>query len=219
MMHKPEILSALLDNEGSAEELVALGSLAADDEMRSLWSRYQFISDTLGAGDSKVFGAPGFSAGVSALLEREPAHGGVVPVAESSVVSLDSARAARASATGAPRTSSGWRPAVGLAAAASVMAFMLGLWSGGHTVTDTPLALARDTAPPASAQSTTAGAVTPVATVSGTVEQVSSLPEAEYRRRMDNYLMNFNEQRARMGMPQAHAYVRVVGFDTPTEQH
>lgn len=217
-MHKPEIFSALLDDEGSAEELANLGTLAADDEMRSLWSRYQFISDTLRAGDGEVFNAPRFSADIRALLEREPAHGDAVPAGDSAVILLEPARTARAS-TARPTRGTGWRPAIGLAAAASVMAFILGLWSGDPTVSDAPLAAGSEAVLPAVAQAVATVATPSGAPDSGSVEQVSSLPEAEYRRRMDNYLMNFNEQRARMGMPQAHAYVRVVGFDIPAEQH
>ncbi len=217
MMHKPEIFSALLDDEGSPEELANLDALAADDEIRSLWSRYQFIGDTLRAGDGKVFTAPRFSADIRALLEREPAHGGAVPPEDSAVIFLKPTLTSRASTAGRVE-GIGWRPAIGLAVAASVMAFMLGLWSGDPTVSDAPLAAGSATALPAVAQTVATVATPSGASDSGSVEQVSSLPEAEYRRRMDNYLMNFNEQRARMGMPQAHAYVRVVGFDTPIEQ-
>ncbi|MGR8920275.1 MAG: sigma-E factor negative regulatory protein [Gammaproteobacteria bacterium] len=43
------------------------------------------------------------------------------------------------------------------------------------------------------------------------VEQVR--PVGAYDQRLNGYLVNFNEQRARRGVPGVHPYVRIVGFD------
>jgi negative regulator of sigma E activity len=223
-MNKPEILSALLDDEGSQEELVALGHLAGDAQARDLWYRYQLIGDMLRDGGSGVGANRRFADSVQKRLADD-----MLPDAEAGdgatahVIPLSAAqRPARDAASTSGRATITWRPALGLAAAASVTAFVLGLWTAGPAGDGLPVAAhlsvqgatgqdALEPMPvPAAVQAMVSGV--------GQAEQVSSLPEAEYRRRMDNYLMNFNEQRARMGMPQAHAYVRVVGFDSPNEQ-
>jgi hypothetical protein len=36
---------------------------------------------------------------------------------------------------------------------------------------------------------------------------------AELRRRLNSYIVNFNEQRDSLAVPNVHPYVRIVGFD------
>lgn len=221
-MNKPEIVSALLDDEGSTEELSTLGHLAGDIQARELWYRYHLIGDVLREGGHGVLANQRFAERVWIKLASE-AHPDEKrgDGATARVIPLPEAPAAAAPAL--IRPAKVWRPAFGLAAAASITAFMLGLWAAGPVGDGLPVA---GQLPDRASTAQKSGEPMPfqapvqsvVASSAGQTEQVSSLPEAEYRRRMDNYLMNFNEQRARMGMPQAHAYVRVVGFDSPNEQ-
>lgn len=39
------------------------------------------------------------------------------------------------------------------------------------------------------------------------------LAEGEYQRRLNSYLVNFNEARAQVGVPGVHPYVRVISFE------
>ncbi len=39
------------------------------------------------------------------------------------------------------------------------------------------------------------------------------VPVGEYDQRLNGYLVNFNEQRTRLGVPGVHPYVRIVGFE------
>ena len=39
------------------------------------------------------------------------------------------------------------------------------------------------------------------------------VPVGSYDQRLNGYLVNFNEQRARLGVPGVHPYVRIVGFE------
>ncbi len=39
------------------------------------------------------------------------------------------------------------------------------------------------------------------------------IPAGAYDQRLNGYLVNFNEQRARVGVPGVHPYVRIIGFE------
>lgn len=51
-----------------------------------------------------------------------------------------------------------------------------------------------------------------VATV-GDERDLQLVPAGSFDQRLDGYLVNFNEQRSRLGVPGVHPYVRIVGFD------
>ena len=106
-----------------------------------------------------------------------------------------------------PTPPSRWQRALPLAAAAAVGAIAVGLWQTGGQGAGPQVAAIE---PP-----TVASSAVNVAGLPAEATQVSTLSADEYRRRMDTYLLNFNEQRSRMGVPQPHAYVRVVGFEAP----
>jgi negative regulator of sigma E activity len=99
-----------------------------------------------------------------------------------------------------------WQPqaAAGLAAAAAVAAFMIFGGSLRPTV-DSPPALAVQAGistrqmPPDSSR-------------------VSVLSEKEYQQRINSYLVNFNAQRAQLGVPKVPPYVRVVDFEAAPQQ-
>lgn len=98
-------------------------------------------------------------------------------------------------------------PLLGLAAAASVaMAAILLVNGSGGPVSQAPvLAIA---SPVVEAQST------PQAVASVDDERDPHLvPAGSFDQRLDDYLVNFNEQRSRLGVPGVHPYVRIVGFD------
>ncbi len=96
-----------------------------------------------------------------------------------------------------PRTRRWSTPATtGFAVAAS--AAMLGLFVWFSAYMTEPKALA--TADPSN-------------TEMGAEDRVSSLSEADYKRRINGYLVNFNEQRRASSAPGAPPYVRLVGFD------
>lgn len=46
--------------------------------------------------------------------------------------------------------------------------------------------------------------------------EIPVLSDGEYQRRLNAYLVNFNEQRAQLHVPGVHPYVRVVDFDSST---
>jgi len=189
-MYEKELISALVDDEASAVELSILPKLLADDDARAAWQRYQRIGDFMREGG-----------------------GGWAPVSLVSRVALQLAseealgRAKIVPLPARPSAPTRWQRALPLAAAAAVGAIAVGLWQTGGPVDAPQVAVAE--------QSNAGGEVVNLAGLPGEVTQVSTLSADEYRRRMDTYLLNFNEQRSRMGVPQPHAYVRVVGFEAP----
>ncbi len=77
-----EALSALLDNEASALELMRLLKTSEDDaQLRQTWSRYQLASAGLRR-DLPVVAPSDFAARISAALVDEPAHSAVQPAAK-----------------------------------------------------------------------------------------------------------------------------------------
>ncbi|MGE0486542.1 MAG: sigma-E factor negative regulatory protein [Gammaproteobacteria bacterium] len=99
-------------------------------------------------------------------------------------------------------------PLAGLAIAASVAALTVVLVAGNRDIargTSTGVDVAEDVRLPPLA-------TTPVESVMG--EDASGLvPASAHDQRLNGYLVNFNEQRARLGMPGVHPYVRIVGFE------
>lgn len=108
-----------------------------------------------------------------------------------------------------------WRaPLAGLAIAASVallaVVFVLGR---GPATTAPGFELNAEALPPAqSAEPVTTVATAPVA--APYIDRAGEPAVVRGQdRRLDGYLVNFNEQRARVGVPGVHPYVRIVGFD------
>lgn len=202
-MQKFEQISALHDNAGSPEDLAALPQIVADPASRAVWARFQALTDLLDASEP-VFTGDSLQRRVAAALADEPIPALTTPTA--TVVTLP-----------APRPARHWP---GLAVAASVLMAALTGWylqtsqqPGG---VDTGLPLAERTVPaqplPGDTEAPPPTIGAPLAAVADPA-QVSSLPPEEYQRRINSYLVNFNEQRAQMGAPGVHPYVRVVGFE------
>lgn len=192
-MHISEKISALLDNAGDRSDEDALAEIARDPAARRTWARYQMIGDSLrdAAGPLTTLD---FGERVAAVIERAS----LVPPAPTEAAILRPYR---------------WRsrPALGLAAAASVAALLFSGWySRPPPVAPTPLVAQEMDAP------VRALAATPES--NSDAQRVSVLSEEEYQRRINSYLVNFNEQRTQLGVPGVHPYVRVVGFESAPEQ-
>lgn len=189
-MHTPEKISALLDSAGDRTDEGALAEIARDPAARRTWARYQMIGDSLRDPASSL-ATLDFGTRVAAVIERTS----LTPIE----VSI--------------REPYRWRPrpALGLAAAASVAALLFSGWySRPVPEAPTPLVAQQRDAP------VTTSAATPES--NNDAERVSVLSEEEYQRRINSYLVNFNEQRAQLGVPGVHPYVRVVGFESSPEQ-
>ena len=187
-MHISERISALLDNAGDRTDQTALAAIARDPATRRTWSRYQLIGDSLRDGEIPLKNQH-FGARVAAALERES------PVSS------------RAPTTAASRRPF-WlpRPVAALAAAASLAALMFAGWYS-RSLPEAPTALAAHSGAPS-----TRPPITPAS--NRAAPHISVLSEEEYQRRINSYLVNFNEQRAQLGVPGVHPYVRVVGFES-----
>ncbi|MCB1749261.1 MAG: anti-sigma 24 factor, partial [Gammaproteobacteria bacterium] len=101
-------------------------------------------------------------------------------------------------------------PLAGLAIAASVAALSVVLVAGNRgEPTVTP---ALEVAQSGAVAPSVPAAAPAVDSIVG--DEASGLvPAGAYDQRMNGYLVNFNEQRARLGMPGVHPYVRIVGFE------
>lgn len=202
-MQKLEQISALHDNAGSPEDLAALAQIAADPACRDAWARFQALTDLLDESEPMLVGDT-LRRRVTAALAAEP-----IPLPRPSTATITALPAQRP-----PRH---WP---GLAVAASVLMAALTGWylqsvqRPGSVDAGLPLA-----EHPVQAQALPGGAGTGLPTATAEVAaiadpaQVSSLPPEEYQRRINSYLVNFNEQRAQMGAPGVHPYVRVVGLE------
>ena len=105
-------------------------------------------------------------------------------------------------------------PLAGLAIAASVallaVVFVLGRGPATTAPTFELNAAAPPPAQPAEPVATVAAAPVTTPYIDGAGEPAVVRGQ---ERRLNGYLVNFNEQRARVGVPGVHPYVRIVGFD------
>jgi len=110
-------------------------------------------------------------------------------------------------------------PLAGLAVAASVAVLAVVLVAaGGRGGPEAGLEVAETLVPAATNEAAVASAETlaprPVSSVNET-RQAALEPVGVYDQRLNGYLVNFNEQRQRLGVPGVHPYVRIVGFEAP----
>ena len=194
-----EQLSALMDDELPDEATrQAVSELLVEPAARATWGRYHLLGDALRA-----------SAEAPAVNAARPPADNVVPFAK-------------------PEHKARARTGLALAAAAALAAVALivtapgpqqdgasnGLASqvGNGTPTDTtaqPTGLSDERLVSADVPNDDPY-VTPV-----TVSQTDMIKDDEAQKRLNTYLINFNEQRARQRTPGVHPYVRIVGYDTP----
>ncbi len=113
-------------------------------------------------------------------------------------------------------------PLAGLAVAASVAVLAVVLITAGGRGGQAPGLEVADTLAPASPGDAGGASVAaaeslaprPVGSVADTPAAALE-PVGVYDQRLNGYLVNFNEQRQRLGVPGVHPYVRIVGFEAP----
>lgn len=181
-----ERLSALIDDELPGDETrAALDEVLAEPRARAAWGRYHLIGDALRA-----------SAAAPADIAARPYPDNVVAFP----------------AHNAPAPSSPPRaPRVGLALAAAAALAAVALI----------IAAPRPDAGPAVnpvAQNSAPGPITAPSAEplpNATISQADMVREDEAERRLNVYLYDFNDKRARQSAPGTHSYVHIVGFERP----
>jgi len=155
-------------------------------ELSGAWSRYHLIGDTLR--DQNLRPDPRFVAKIAAAIADVRVD---TPAPTRTVIPL----------VPKPRR---WlrRPALSAALAASAVFAALGIIASNKAV-DSP-AVAGVENQRRSLNELTMNPAIPV------------LSDGEYQRRLNAYLVNFNEQRAQLHAPGVHPYVRVVDFEFST---
>ncbi len=190
-MQQHEQLSALMDGDLASIAHDFIEQLESTPELRRAWTRYHLIGNALRAAEP----APA----VGELATR-------VRVA----LAVEPAILARRPAQ--PPAASRRRPFAAVAMAVSVAALaVLALRGTGEPGATAPQ-VASTAAPPvdATARETAATLTWEAAPVANTTLQDA---HRQMDRRLNAYLVNFNEQRSRLGMPGVHPYVRIVGFE------
>lgn len=211
-----ERLSALLDGEldpGALDELLA--ECEREPALGAQWSR---MAAAQAANEGVRFSAVSlnFASGVMAALDDEPA----ARPASAQVVDLAAARAARSGR--APRNL--WRPAYGLAAAASIAAVAVLTAVGSHKGDDATLAGLQPAATPVAALNADTPAaqrgVVPVALKSGAVS-TAAIPETGWSqldpdsaRLFDDYVIEHSNYRVVPGMTGSLSYARFATYST-----
>lgn len=196
-----ERLSALLDDELPGDETrQAIDQLLAEPEARGTWARYHLLGDALRA-----------SAELSAAATAPPQA--------DNIVAFPSRTQGK---TAPPRRVP--RPGLGLAAVAALAAVALIIASPRPGGDAQQTAVALGTAPPAGATSVAVNAqsvrdLAPSPSVeplpSASISQSDMVQDDEAARRMNVYLYDFNDKRARQSAPGMHSYVHIVGFERP----
>jgi len=215
--HAEEQFSALIDDEADLPPGKLLAELLDDAQARRRWSRYHLIGDVLRDRDTPL--DLGLAARISAAIDTEPALLAPRPRPTPAAAAQPSAPTRRP-----------WALAAGLAAVG-----FTGLMFATRTPPPPELPAV---AMPTPAVPSLPGAV-PVAVVApgtATVPVQSGADEpqfvrwddtgipstadprsVEFHRRLNSYLVNFNEQRSNLGVPGVHPYVRIVGFESDDE--
>lgn len=187
-----EMVSVLFDGQSESAECqipqAQIKQLVDNENTRTQWSTYQLIGAVLRSEDDLAATASGgdsLADKVRAEIAAEPTI--LAPRAKSRPKYL--------------------QPIAGLALAASVAGLaVVGIqqMSSDSIQQGEPLSVANITA--------AEQVLSPVNVVQDTPELVVDLEE--HQRRLNSYLVNFNEQRTRLGMPGVNPYVRIVGFES-----
>lgn len=206
MQHAEEQFSALVDDESELPPAALVDVLLDDDAARRRWSRHHLIGDVLRDRDALL--DPGLAARIGAAIDAEP------------VLLAPAALPSRPKPASVARRGP-WAVAAALAAI-GFSGLMLATRAPVPTPAGSPLAVA----PPANAPAPMPAAM--VAPGAGGEPQFvrwddTGVPSAtdprsvEFHRRLNSYLVNFNEQRSNLGVPGVHPYVRIVGFEGEEE--
>ena len=193
-----ENVSAMLDGEVghlSSEELTA----AIEDEFtRASWVRYQMIGE--------VVRESALHRGRETLIDSSFAEKVRIEIDAEPTVLAPTGR------IGKRERPSYLQPLAGVALAASVAGIaVIGLQQtlSDSTENPQPLSVANISA---AEQVLTPAAVAEGGANSPTPELEIDL--AEHKRRLNSYLVNFNEQRAGLGVPGVNPYVRIIDFES-----
>ncbi len=194
MQPSKEQISALADDQLPNVSPALLAAIAADDPLLGVWSRYHLIGEVLRSGTEPVI-VGSVDARVRQALAAEPLV--LIP---------------RANLPSNPVRESAHRfwPALPLAAslaACGLLATYLVASSTSATRQGVPLEMASRTTNRALLL---AGSAAPRSASSAETQAVA----AQLQRRLNSYLVNFNEQREQFTVPNVHPYVRSVGFET-----
>ena len=193
-MEPTERLSMLIDDAASATELDELDPIASDLERQQTWARYHLIGDALR--DSLPTRIdPRFANRVATAIAEEPSL-------HTNITRLAPIRPTQ------PR----WRRPLALAAAATLAA--MAILALHHERSTNGISAVAESNQPVVTQLT-------IALPGGTNTKgqgATVMPDGEYQRRLNSYLVNFNEQRTHVGMPSVTPYARVVGFESGTER-
>jgi sigma-E factor negative regulatory protein RseA len=191
-MHiEQEVLSAAIDGVHDAASDQVLQGIAGQEITRDCWARYHLIGDVLRDGLVDV-ASKDFSQRLRTQINDEPR-----------IVSPRK------------RSSSYRRPLAGLAIAASVAA--IAIIGVGRIAPESPtparIAVSPDItlATPAQPQFVARPEIPPAISPAPLVE---ATPALYSQRRLNGYLVKFNEQRSSVGIPGVNPYVRIVGFET-----
>lgn len=198
MQQAEERLSAFVDDELEGPAGALLERLVDDPAQRERWARYHLVGEVLRNGTAPDM--TGFRSRVASAIADEPTL--LVPP-----VTLP---AARRQSRVAPQR---WALAAGFGAAAVLGAALV---ARAPVPADPPLAIVTEPAAvPAGLPADLQGGPLPQQVAwDEQGRPAATLPEAlEFHRRLNGYLVNFNEQRASLGVPGVHPYVRIVGFD------
>ncbi len=200
MQYEEEQLSAFVDDELDAPPGAWLTRLVEDRASRERWARYHMIGDVLR--DREVRLVPELRDRVAAALADEP-----------TLLAPPASLPARGAG---PRASIGrWGLAAGLAAVA-----LLGATFVAREPVQPDLGVAdqaRPAAEPLQQFAQVERQPQAVAWEDAGSASAANPQSVEFHRRLNSYLVNFNEQRAGLGVPGVHPYVRIVGFETEPE--
>jgi sigma-E factor negative regulatory protein RseA len=177
-----------MDDELGSSTASVLGDVANNNDDTDTWARYHLIGDVL-RDQLTELAPPNFAAKLSTQIAQEP-----------TIL--------------APKTSvRSWiRPVAGLAVAASVAAIVVAGVQHKFSFPD---------ATPAIVDTSTVEFTTPTVVAIAPSEDkrelsppenLTAVPHAP--RRLNGYLVKFNEQRSSVGVPGVNPYVRIVGFET-----
>lgn len=204
MQHADEQFSALIDDAADVPPERLVAALLDDDVARRRWTRHHLIGDVLRDPDAPI--DLGLAARIGAAIDAEPP------------LLAPSALPPRAVTPKAPASRRPWAVAAAVAAV-GFTGLMLAARAPDPRSVEAPLAAdQRSGAEMAQAVVDTPGmaaADTQFVRWDDTGRPSTTDPRSsEFHRRLNGYLVNFNEQRSNLGVPGVHPYVRIVGFES-----
>lgn len=198
-----EQLSALMDEALPLDATrQAVTELLAEPPARATWRRYHLIGDVLRATTDQPASRPQPHSDNVVLFPKPDSFAQPMrkPLSRAGLgLAAAAALVAVALIISAPAPQNG--------AAPNSIAMNVDLGAPRGSV---PVAVVPDAELTASANEVAGEAFGP-----HSVSQTGIVKEDEAQKRMNTYLINFNEQRARQRTPGVHSYVRIVGYDTP----